>query len=305
MDKRYKWFFVAFVALMLGAPNGTILRATVMESDALYITLCRFALISVICLPFVLKARKQLLARTARKEVLLASIYLAIGLICYIFALQYSQASYVTIISLSSPIIFILLSGRFFGERVNRRVAAGVTLAMIGAMTLVVLPIALSQNGTAFYPLATVLSLINCVTYTLAIIYMRKANEKGVSMPSMVGASAMIVTVISLVLFLLFGDQSRTPNDFNFWLAISCSAILSALIGRVLNVKAYEHVGASVMSALGYLEMFVAILIPVFVLNEKLSPAMVIGGILILIGVYIVQYHKHPHAKHHITIRHH
>jgi drug/metabolite transporter (DMT)-like permease len=156
-----------------------------------------------------------------------------------------------------------------------------------------------------FYPLATVLGLINCVTYTLAIIYMRKANEKGVTMPSMVGASALVVAVISFVLFMAVGDHSKTPTDISFWFAVGYSGIVAALIGRVLNVKAYEHVGASLMSALAYLEMFIAILIPVFVLNEKLSPAMVVGGIFILLGVYVVEHHKHPHVKHHITMRHH
>jgi len=87
-------------------------------------------------------------------------------------------------------------------------------------------------------------------------------------------------------------------------LAVGYSGIVVALIGRALNVWSYERVGGAVMSALGYLETFVAILIPVVVLNEKLSPEMVIGGVLILFGVYIVEHHKHPHAKHHISLRH-
>jgi drug/metabolite transporter (DMT)-like permease len=304
MTKRNRWLLVAFVALMLAAPNGTILRATVLEADVFYLTLCRFLLIGLVCLPFIIHGRKRLFDKKVRKDVLLASVYLTVALISYMFALLYSQASYVTIIMLTSPIIFILLSSKFFGEKMNRRIATGMTLAMIGALTLVILPIAISQNGTAFYPMATVLALVNCVTYALAIIYMRKANEKGVSMSSMIGSSALFVAAVCAVLFIGFGDYTRTPTDVNFWLAICYSGIITALFGRMLNVKAYEHVGASLMSALSYLELFVAILIPVFVLNEKLSPAMVIGGIFILIGVYIVEHHKHPHVKHHITMRH-
>lgn len=290
---------------MLGAPNGTILRSAVLESDPFYLNFCRFALVAVLCFPFVIRGYKKLTARRARNNVLLASIFLTISITLYTFALLYSQASYVTIISLATPIVFILLSAKFFGERMNRRIATGVTLAMIGAMALVVLPIALSQNGTAFYPLATVLALVNCVFATLALIYMRRSNESGVPMPAMVGSSALFVAVVSYGLFLLFGDTAKTPNGPDFWLAVLYAGVVVGLIGRILNVKSYERVGASTMSALVYLEMFVAILIPVFVLNEQLSPTMVIGGILILIGVYVVEHHKHPHVKHHITMRHH
>lgn len=302
--KKYKWFLVALVAVMLAAPNATIIRSTVLHADPFYFTMWRFILIGLICLPFMIRTRRKLLDSGARRDVVIASIALSIALITYALAILHSQASYVSIITLASPIIFIALSSKIFHEKFSRRVAAGITLAMIGAMTLVILPIALSQNGTAFYPLATLLALTNSVGYTISIIFMRRANERGVTMPSIIGVSAWFAVAFSLILFMLFGDKTSTPVDLSFWLAVVYSGIVVALIGRALNVWSYEHVGGAVMSALGYLETFVAILIPVVVLNEKLSPEMVIGGVLILFGVYIVEHHKHPHAKHHITLRH-
>jgi drug/metabolite transporter (DMT)-like permease len=302
--KTYKWFFIALVAVMLAAPNATIIRSTVLHADPFYFTMCRFILIGLVCLPFIIRARKTLFAAGVRRDVIIASISLSIALIAYALAILHSQASYVSIITLASPIIFIALSSKLFHEKLNRRMAAGITLAMIGAMTLIVLPIALSQNGTAFYPLATILALTNSVGYTISIIFMRRANEHGVTMPSIIGVSAWFAVAVSLVLFVLFGDKTSTPTDVSYWLAVGYSGIVVALVGRALNVWSYEHVGAVVMSALGYLETLVAILIPVAVLNEKLSPEMVIGGVLILFGVYIVEHHKHPHAKHHIIMRH-
>lgn len=302
--KTYKWFLTALAAVIIAAPNATIIRSTVLHSDPFYFTMCRFLLLGLVCLPFIIRARKQLLDTSARRDVVIASIALSIALVCYALAILHSLASYVSIVTLASPIIFIALSTRIFHEKLNRRIAAGMTLAMIGAMTLVILPIALSQNGTAFYPLATFLALANSVGYTISIIFMRRANERGVSMPSIIGISAWFAVALSLVLFVLFGDKASTPTNLPFWLAVVYSGIAVALIGRALNVWSYEHVGGAVMSSLGYLETFVAILIPVFVLNEKLSPEMVIGGVLILLGVYVVEHHKHHHAKHHIIMRH-
>lgn len=302
--KTYKWFLVALVAVMLAAPNATIIRSTVLHADPFYFTMCRFILIGLVCLPFMIRARRALLAAKARRDIIIASIALSVALIAYALAILHSQASYVSIVTLATPIVFIALSTKIFHETFNRRMAAGITLAMIGAMTLIILPIALSQNGTAFYPLATLLALTNCVAYTIAIIFMRRANEHGVTMSGIIGTSAWLAVVVSLVLFILFGDKTSTPADAPYWLAVGYSGIVVALVGRALNIWSYEHVGGAVMSALGYLETFVAILIPVVILNEKLSPEMVIGGVLILFGVYIVEHHKHPRAKHHITLRH-
>ncbi len=300
-----KWFWVALFAVLLAAPNATVVRIAITDADPIYWTLSRFALISLICLPFVIRGYSSLRSPLARRYLLYASIALTAGMFFYVYAIYYSQASYVSIVTLATPIVFVALSARLIGEKVNRQSIAGVILAAIGAMMLVVLPIAVSHGGVAFYPLATFLALANCVAYTLGIIYLRKANEVGVSIPVAIGVSSMMIAVVAYVLFLLFGDWSRTPVDGGYWLAVAYSALVVALIGRALNVMAYEHVGGAVMSALGYVETLIAILIPVFILHEKLSVEMVVGGILILIGVYVVEHHKHPHSKHHIIHRNH
>lgn len=305
MVKRHAWILIALLALMIGAPNATILRVIVQQADPYYISFCRFALIGLVCLPFIIRARKQLFAKPAFREVLLVGLFLSICIPCYNFALLYSQASYVTIVSLLSPIVLILLSVKFFHDTINRRIAAGVTLAMIGAMVLVLLPVAFTQNGTTFYPIATVLAVINFVFYGLVFIYMRRANERGVPMPAVIGMSALIVAASSLVLFAVVGNHQAVPHDGLFFVAVIYSGVVVALIGRAMNIKAYEHIGASIMSAIAYFEMFVAILIPVIVLHERLSPTTVAGGIIILIGVYIVEYHGPAHSKHRVAMRHH
>lgn len=290
---------------MLAAPNATIIRIAVNDADPLYWTLSRFVLLSILCLPFVIKGYSSMRVPIARKNLLIASTALTAGMFFYVYAIFYSQASYVSIVTLVTPIVFLVLSARLIGDRVNRRSITGVVLAAIGAMVLVILPIALSSSGVAFYPLATVLALANCFVYAIGIIYLRKSNEAGVSMPAALGVSSIMIATVAYILFLAFGDWSRTPFNTEYGLAVVYSAIVVALIARALNVISYEHVGASVLSALGYLETLVAILIPVFVLHEKLSVEMVVGGILILIGVFVVEYHKHPHIKHHLIHRDH
>lgn len=297
MHRFSKWFWVALASALIAAPNATVIRYSVNDADPLFFIASRFGLVALVCLPFVLRSIGSFSNTSARKYVLYAAVEMSIAIICYVFAIFYSQASYVSIITLITPIIFIILSAKLIGDRVNSRAVVGITLAAIGATVLVVLPLAFSNPGVAFYPLATVLSLINSVAFALALIHMRKANEAGVSLWAVLGVSSSIAAIVASVLFVVNGDSSRLPGDAAYWLAVVYSGVGVALIARALNIFSYEHVGSAVISAMQYLGTLLAILIPVFVLNEKLSVEMVIGGILILIGVYVVESHKHPHTK--------
>ncbi len=299
-----RWFWIALVAALLAAPNATIVRVAIDSADPYYWIATRFILISIVCLPFVIKARKVFAKSKARRELLKASIALTIAMLSFTFAVYYSQASYVSIITLMTPIIFVTLSARFVGERINSRSVAGITLAAAGAVILVLLPIALQQGGVTFYPLATVFGLIDCIAYAFGIIYLRRADEAGVGTMASIGVSATMTALVASLLLVLYGDFHRIPVDGGYWLAVAYSALIVALLARALNVIVYERLGSTTVSALGYLQTLAAILIPVAVLGEKLSPEMVIGGALILFGVYVVESHKHPHGRHHFIHQH-
>ena len=66
------------------------------------------------------------------------------------------------------------------------------------------------------------------------------------------------------------------------------------LLIRWASTAAYSHIGGVMMGAFNYVEVFLAILLPVFILGEKLSLSMVIGGVLIVAGVYLLGNHKNP-----------
>ena len=300
-----KWFWVALLAVLLVAPNTTVIRIAVNDADPFYWVLSRFLLVALVCLPFFITARKSIMHTSARKPLIIASIAMSISIVAYTYAIYVSQASYVSIVTLISPIIFVALSSKLTGDKFTRRSVAGLSLAAAGAVALVVLPAALSQDGVAFYPLATLLALTDGFLYSIATIYLRKANEAGVSMPGGIGVMAIAIAALAAVLFALFGDWSRTPVDGGYIGAVLYSGLVVGLLARALRVFSYEHIGAYVMSALGYLATLIAIMIPVVVLDEKLSPEMTIGAILILLGVYVVEHHKHPHVKHHYIHWHH
>ena len=306
---KKSWFIVGLIGILLGAPNALVIRYVIVDEDPFLFNALRFLLIALITLPIIIRYRKSF-TKSNFKYALVAALAMSVAVTAFVWAVKLSQASYVSIFTLIVPIILIFYSARFNKEKITSRAVAGITLAAAGAMTIVVLPVTLSQNGEfIFYPAATAIIALNLLAFPAAIVALKKANEGGTPMMPLVGFMSWVIFVVSAICVLLFTDIGQATQiaqyDNSFIFSVLYSGIAVGLLSRVLSTKSYEHIGSAATGALGYLESLIAILLPVFILGEILSTEMVIGGILILLGLYIVEHHKHTHHKHHILTRHH
>lgn len=310
MDKNKngsnKWLFVALLAMLLAVPNATFIKISVHDLDpAIFITL-KAALASVVLLPFVFIKRKQF-TRKALKNAALSGLCMMVATISYAFAIDASKASYALMLMLLVPIVNVLYAVKFDGRSVNHRSYAGMTLAAAGAFCIVGLPIIWHQQAApVFYPLATLLMVLVVATFPLTVIFAKRAHQEGAPLMAVQGISSMVVFTGAFVLSLLTVDSfSLSELTLPSILGIVYSALAVSFAARVLSVMAYEHINVAVYSSLAYFEIFLAVLLPVMVLGEQLSREMVIGGILILLGIYAVEHHKIALHKHHHALRHH
>lgn len=167
-------------------------------------------------LPFLVMNFKKLNKRGLSLSVA-AGFFLATATVTYVDAIRLSEASYVSVVTLLTPVVLIIYSAKLVKEKITKKAMAGIMVSAIGATLIVLLPIALKQQGGFdFYPMATFLSLINVFSFPLAVISMRKANEEGVPIASVVAISSFIVAMVCLALFLVEGMPSSTI-DGKFW----------------------------------------------------------------------------------------
>lgn len=292
------WFWLALASMLTAVPNATIIRSSVAEQDPFLFNALRFGVGMIVCLPFLLLGLRKFTHQNI-KAATLAGLFLAVAVTANVFAMKLSAASYVLIIALVTPIIMVVLSARMVGEKITARAVAGITLAAIGAMTIILLPIAIHQGANfVFYPEATFFALLGSVAVPLSIIYSRRANEEGLPFMPLMGYTGLFAIVVNLACFWLFAETKEVSlTVYNPWMIIY-SGIVVALFVRMLNILCYEKVGGATIGALAYLEMLLAILLPIFVLGETLSLPMIVGGILILLGVYVIEHHKTRHHKH-------
>lgn len=303
--QKQTWFIIALISALVAAPHAMIIRDVLSDADPFYWNMLRFGVAALICLPWVVKAWRVVRRPNVLGDLCIASVMMGIAGVCYVLAIYNSQASYVSIITLTVPLVFIALSVKLVGDRLSRQSIAGVSIGAAGALLLIALPVALSHSQTVFYPVATLYAAGNVVTFCIATIYLRKTNEAGLPMMATIGIVAGVAAVVNACCFLVFGDQSKMPVSPVFLGAVAYSGIAVIAVSQALKIVAYERLGAATISAIGYVETLVAIILPVFILHERLSPAMIVGGALILLGVYVVESRHREHGAHHWLHRHH
>jgi len=305
---KYLWFLAALAAALLAAPNGMAIKAASDHLDLLTLNSLRFGLIAIVTIPYVLYMWRRFNKKNFKYSIYMG-ICMTIAALSYSTAIHLSQASYVSIIALGMPIVFIIYSLLMTRERVRMRSITGISLAALGAFLVVALPIINSGSGisTEFDPLATVFAVIDILVFPLAIIFSRKANENGLPIMASFGVSAVIVTIVCTIFSLVFiGPAAYAPAaSFDIAIVIFYSAIFVALIARMLNVASYERIGSMAVSGVSYLESLLAIMLPLIILGERISIEIVIGGVLILVGVYFVETVHNSKKHRHIRVMQH
>lgn len=308
-NSKLLWTLVAIASTLLAAPNPLIIRSVTDDMSAMQLSLLRFTIIVILTLPFMIKNMQQikraLQTPKSIRWLLLSATSMALAIVFYCEAIALSQASYVSIIVLISPIAIVLLSQKLFGERVNKRIAAGLGVAFAGALLLVIAPLLLKHGSIDFYPLATLYALINVALFSLGIVGMRKANEAGLSMTTILGVSSFVGVLVTGFALIMAGVSIQSTFALGMnpdaLLPILYSAIVVALMTRAISIVSYEHIGAAMMAGVNYIGSFVAIVLPVFILGESLSIPMIIGGTLIVLGALIVENilsSSHYHWRH-------
>jgi drug/metabolite transporter (DMT)-like permease len=80
------------------------------------------------------------------------------------------------------------------------------------------------------------------------------------------------------------------------------SALVVYLLARIITVKTFEKVGSAVEGSIMYAEGLISVTIPLLWLGENLTPAIMVGGLMIFAGVIITE-NGHRRLLHHTNKR--
>jgi len=295
---------VALLGALLLAPSAVLLKIILIDLDPLLVNALRFALAALVALPWTLRLLPVLRGKTG-KAVLWACVPLAVSATCMVLAVTYGPASYIATLQLLAPLLLVWYSKKIISEKINRRLAMGLSLAALGATVMTLLPIAFAQQGHfVFYPLATLFGLVNIIFYPFATVEFRRVNEElKIPLMGLFGFSALVISIASFLLWAGLGaDMPKAVRVQDIAILLYFGLFVS-LFSKLLNVFCYERIGSAAIGIVTYFGSLLAIVLPVVILHETISVEVALGGCLIFAGLVLAEaqdptYHKFRHFFH-------
>lgn len=287
-----------FMVALIYAANFTIAKPVMAGSDPF---LTPFAFIMLRCLSgtLLLWITHALFVRQGveRKDLLRMALCGVCGVagnqLCFFYGLNLTTPINGALIMLVTPILVLLLSMFVFKEKLTLGKGLGIVVGLSGALLLI-----LQQSGQlpdAPNPaLGNLFIAINAAFYAGYLVMVK---------PLMTKYSAITVLkwvfLFGLLYVLPFGLPPLLETDFAripapLWWNIAFVLTFVTYLTYVLNGAALSIVKASVSSTYIYLQPLLASLIAVAAGKDQITLRLLIAGVLVSVGVFLVSKRPAP-----------
>lgn len=283
--KNNLWYHVMAMATVL-IWGTTFVSTKVLINNGLSpieILLYRF-IIAYLCMWAI--ARRRLWANNWKDEALLLLSGICGGSLFFIAqntALSITLASNVSLLTCTAPIATALLGALFYKERLGRYMFYGSGLAMIGVALVVF-------NGSYLLqinPLGDMLAFVAALLWALFSILLKELSTRYDT--SFINRKVFFYGLASLAIYLLFDPiqinvaQLALPHVY---LNLLFLGVFASMLCNLMFTKAIKQLGASTASNYIYFNPLITLITSIIVLSEQVTVASLVGGLLIVGGVY-------------------
>jgi drug/metabolite transporter (DMT)-like permease len=219
------------------------------------------------------------------RVLLLAGVYFAGDMALWHLSLHYTTVANATLLSNLAPFFIALWMGVVVGIRFSRLFLGGLAIALLGA-ALLVGPNALSTNavqpGRLWGDAFGLASAVFYAAYQLAI----KDARNHYSTARLMAWSSTITALVLLPLALL-APGPFFPAALSGWLPLIGLALIGQIGGQTVIAYAFAHLPASLSSVSLLIQPLTAAIAAWMLFNETLGPWRIMGGVLILTGIWL------------------
>lgn len=213
---------------------------------------------------------------------LLAGLFFAADLALWLAALTYTSVANSVLLANTAPVYVALGALLLFGERLSMPFWLGLVLALAGAALIV----GQDLRGAAGLGFGDLLALIAGFAYSLFQLTMSQAR-RGIDALS----SAWLMGLSGSLLLLALSLASRQPlvgYSPRQWLALGAMGLVSQTLGWVSINYTLGKLPVSIVSVTLLAQPVATSLLSIPLLHENLSVTQVAGGLVTLVGIYIV-----------------
>ena len=291
---------LAIIFGILAVSTASIfIRFAQREATSLVIAAWRLAIASLILVPVAASTHKRELASLQRNELLLAllsGIFLAIHFATWITSLRYTTVASSVVLVSTTPLWVALLSPFTIKEPIQGAVRIGLVLALVGGVVVGFSDSCTTVTGAFSCPnlvnflqdkafVGDLLAVAGAIAGAGYLLIGRRLRTKVslISYISLVYGMAAVVLVIVML--------STRENPFGYSAQIYLWLVLLAIVPQLLGHSTFNwalgYLSAAYVSITLLGEPIGSTVLAYFFLHEVPSLLKLLGGVLILGGIYI------------------
>jgi len=212
---------------------------------------------------------------------------MCINMLSFFKGLELSTPVNSGIFATTNPIIILLLSYLFLGEKIGIRKFLGITLGFTGALILVLYGTQNTGNAPNVL-MGNILFMINSVFFSGFIIVVKPLSEKynTVTIMKWLFLIGFILTFPVTVSEYTEVDWPNMPLDV--LLRVAFVVLGTTFSTYLLNLYALRNLQASTVGAFAYAQPIIAISYAIYTGNDILDGVKAVACIVIMLGVYLV-----------------
>lgn len=296
-------FITISIAILAVSTSSIFIRFAQTEAPSLVIAASRLLLASLLLAPSALiqhRAKLQKLTRTKLTLGLLSGVFLAIHFATWITSLEFTTVASSVVLVSTSPLWVAILAPIFLKEKITKTVIIGLILTLIGGTIIgfsegCIWDGGLNCASRADFALAEAskgnfLALMGAWAMAGYLLIGRRLRAKMDLIPYIFLVYGMAAIIMLIILAIthntLLGYQ---PVIYLWLLAI---AVFPQLIGHSTYNWALRYLPVALVSVTTLGEPIGSSILAFVILKEIPSALQIIGGVLILAGIYITSQQK-------------
>ena len=285
-------------AILAVSTASIMIRFAQADAPSLVIAALRISFASLVLAPLALTRHRAELASLTRRELglaLLSGLFLAVHFATWISSLEYTTVASSVVFVSTGPLWVALVSPLFLKEHLGRAALVGLALALLGGTIVGLADACVWNNGLACPSLSTALqgramwgnflALAGAWAVTGYLVIGRKLRAKMSLIPYIFVVYGMASLALIVIMFAL--GESPLGYQPTTYLWILALALVPQLIGHSTYNWALRYLPASMVATANLGEPIGSAILALFILGETPTIFTLLGGALILAGIYL------------------
>ncbi len=250
----------------------------------LVIAAARLTLASIVLLPLAwTQARREIRALTRRDLVwaFVSGVFLALHFTFWISSLDYTSVMSSVVFVATNPLFVALASLLLLRESLARATWVGILIAVAGGFI-----IGGADLGTSEATLSGDLLALGGAVAGAAYVLIGRRLRATLSLVAYIGIVYSVAALVLLALAFISGASFVGYSSFGYVLLILL-ALVPQLLGHSSFNYALKYLSAAVVAVILLAEPVGATILAVPLLQEIPSPLKLVGGALVLVGIFV------------------